>query len=86
MRILAVHLVQQTGQRLVGGRCSGLLAENNTFDIDFFHQSGNSALSNIKVLPAHLMPDFAHTIDLQAPRKDPFNLGLELLITFGAIR
>lgn len=35
---------------------------------------------------AHLMPDFANAIDLQVLLKDPFSLGLELLITFGAIR
>ena len=32
------------------------------------------------------MPDFARTINLQVLLKAPFDLGLELLVTFGAIR
>ena len=64
----------------------GLLATNDAFDANVLHQSGNRASSNIKAFPAHLMPDFAHAIDLEVLLKDPFNLGLELLITFGTIR
>ena len=35
---------------------------------------------------AHLVPDFAHAIDLEVLFKDPFNLGLEFCVTLGAIR
>ena len=83
---LAVHLVQWVRQRLIWGRYSGILAAHDNFDANVLHQSGNGSSSNIKAYPAHLMPDLAHTIDLQYLLYDSFDFELELLITLGTIQ
>jgi len=83
---LAVHTVQWTRQRFVRYRRSWLLAPNDAFNANVFHQTGDRAACNVKAFSAHLVPNFANPIDLQVLLKDTFNLGLQVFVTLGAIR
>lgn len=53
---LAIHLIQWTRQRLVTDRCRRLLATDNAFDSNGFHQPHGCAARNVKALSAHQLP------------------------------
>lgn len=63
-----------------------LFAADNALKAQILHQPCNGASGHIEALSPHLMPDLSNTIDAEVFLKDTLNLGLQFLVTLGAIR